>query len=615
MKRLKPLLREFNKSYFSDISSRVIAKRAELESIQIYNLGHVDRRRVAEEKMVQAELIELETAESEFYRQKAKAHWLKEGDMSTKFFHQRVESNKKKNTIIMIKDENGEFHESFDGIASELVNFFKGLIGTPDPLVKGCSVEWLKSLLDYSLPDGADVSLVGEITDKEIKEALFIQEKDKSPGPDGYTSWFFKVAWEIVCKDFLNAIRYSISLNGSLVGYFLGARGVRQGDPLSPYLFVIVMNVLSVLLNVAARDCVFRFHPKWKKICLTHLCFADDLLLFCHGSLDSVMGVVSILDRFYELSGLRLNAMKSEFFACGVSVNSLLQIRLATSFKISQLPVRYLGVPLVTQKLTSRDCSALLIKIKSRIDVWSSMHLSFGGRLQLVKSVLFSIFGYWSRQLVLPKGVIKDIEKLCGMGQRKLTDWSKACCLMLVRKILVDDGSLWIAWIKGYCFKTMDYWNVGCKTHFSWILRKLLKLRDEARRLFWSAINLTRIKDGWIWDNVCDRRDKVDWHRLIWFAAHIPKFSIIAWMVILDRLPTKDILVRFGMVTDNVCGLCGVGQESSNHLFLECSYATEVWGAILQACGLQLQVLHCWNDALRWLILNLKAACCFLSDE
>ncbi|XP_039010133.1 uncharacterized protein LOC120138792 [Hibiscus syriacus] len=296
MKRLKHVLREFNKSFFSDISGRVAGKRAELESIQIHNLGQVDHRKVAEEK---------------WFRQQAKAHWLEEGDLNTKLFHQRVESNKKRNTIRIIKDENGAFHESFDGMATELVNFFKGLIGTPDPLVKGCSLEWLKSLLNYSLPDGADALLVGEITDKEIKEALFRQVKDKSPGPDGYTSWFFKEivrgysrknlsprcslkidlqkAFDSVCWGFLLNVlealglpfifcgwikacvtspRYYISLNGSLVGYFLGARGVRQGNPLSPYLFVIVMNVLSVLLNVAAKDGVFKFHPKCKKFAL-----------------------------------------------------------------------------------------------------------------------------------------------------------------------------------------------------------------------------------------------------------------------------------------------------------------------------------------------------------
>ncbi|XP_038994273.1 uncharacterized protein LOC120118241 [Hibiscus syriacus] len=487
------------------------------------------RERLSEEKRIQADLIVLEAAESDFYKQKAKAHWLQEGDLNTRFFHQRVEANKKMNTIRIIKDEYGVFYESFDDMASELVKFYKNLIGTADPLVKGCPVESLKLLLKFSLPDGAADSLVGRVTDKEIKEALFRQ-----------------VSWEIVSKDFLEAIRwikacvttprYSIALNGTLVGYFEGARG---------------------------------------------------------------SGVVSILEKFYELSGIRLNAMKSELFACGLPMNILEQIQYATNFKIGQLPVRYLGVPLVTRKLSSNDCSALLVRIKNRIDQWASRKLSFGGRLQLVKSVLFNIFGYCSRQIVLPKGVISDIEKLCmrffwkgcdipargarvswnqicalksegELSLRKISDWSKACCLMLVKNILADEGSLWISWIKVYCFKSVDYWNVNSKPHFSWIL----KLRDKARSLFNPVAIWPQIKGSWIWNNIRARIDKV---------GGISSYG-----------------------NDNVCGLCYGNLKSRNHLFFECSFASEIWNAILRECDLQPQALNSWDEALCWLTSTMK---------
>ena len=78
-------------------------------------------------------------------------------------------------------------------------------------------------------------------------------------------------------RDCITTTRFSISINGSLVGFFEGERGVRQGDPLSPYLFVIAMSVLSRMLDVAVGYGVFSFHPKCKKLELTHLCFADDL--------------------------------------------------------------------------------------------------------------------------------------------------------------------------------------------------------------------------------------------------------------------------------------------------------------------------------------------------
>ena len=94
---------------------------------------------------------------------------------------------------------------------------------------------------------------------------------------------------------------YFISLNGGLVGYFKGARGIRQRDLLSPYIFVLTMNVLSRLLDAAAIHGVFKFHLKCKRIKLTHLCFADDLLIFFKGTLDSILGIQKVLNLFYTL--------------------------------------------------------------------------------------------------------------------------------------------------------------------------------------------------------------------------------------------------------------------------------------------------------------------------
>ena len=73
---------------------------------------------------------------------------------------------------------------------------------------------------------------------------------------------------------------FSISINCGLAGYFKGDRGVRQGDHLSLIFFVISMNVLSRWLDVVAVRGVFSYHPKFKRIGLTHLCFTDDLLIF-----------------------------------------------------------------------------------------------------------------------------------------------------------------------------------------------------------------------------------------------------------------------------------------------------------------------------------------------
>ncbi|XP_039004443.1 uncharacterized protein LOC120131538 [Hibiscus syriacus] len=114
LKTLKPCLKEFNKEFFSDISGRVNSKRYDLEHIKNFNLSHVDQRRMDDERTLQAELVDLEIAELEFYRQRAKMHWLKDGDLNTRFFQQKVEFNKKKNTIRVIMSEEGQCYESFD---------------------------------------------------------------------------------------------------------------------------------------------------------------------------------------------------------------------------------------------------------------------------------------------------------------------------------------------------------------------------------------------------------------------------------------------------------------------------------------------------------------------
>ncbi|XP_022728800.1 uncharacterized protein LOC111284388 [Durio zibethinus] len=160
---------------------------------------------------------------------------------------------------------------------------------------------------------------------------------------------------------------FSISLNGRLVGYFQGPRGVKQEHPLSPYLFAIAMNVLSRLLDVAAKYKVFDYHPKCKKIGLTHLCFVDDLLIFAKGNKDSILRIKKVLQVFYSYFGLQLNCEKREQFTSGSRREEMQGIQQATGFKRGLLLVRYLGVPLVTRRLTEKDCAPLLEKITTKI--------------------------------------------------------------------------------------------------------------------------------------------------------------------------------------------------------------------------------------------------------
>ena len=115
-------------------------------------------------------------------------------------------------------------------------------------------------------------------------------------------------------KECITSPKFSICLNGTLVGYFEGKMGLRQGDPLSPYLFVLVMEVFSrILADHTGGGSGFRFHAKCLKLNLTHLCFVDDLLIFYEASLNSIKIIQAALLEFEELSGLKANPSKSSF--------------------------------------------------------------------------------------------------------------------------------------------------------------------------------------------------------------------------------------------------------------------------------------------------------------
>ena len=183
---------------------------------------------------------------------------------------------------------------------------------------------------------------------------------------------------------------FMIDYNGTVNGYFKGKRGLRQGDPLSPYLFVIAMNSLSHMLNKAASQNRLKYHSNCKSTKLTHLSFADDLLIFIDGSIKSVQLVLQILKEFELRSGLAVSMQKTSFFTSGLSVVEVETIQASMGMTLGSLPVRYLGVPLNSRKLSLTNCEPLIQQVKARFSSWSVKSLLFAGRLLLIKTVIYS---------------------------------------------------------------------------------------------------------------------------------------------------------------------------------------------------------------------------------
>ena len=193
----------------------------------------------------------------------------------------------------------------------------------------------------------------------------------------------------------------------------------------------------------------------------------------------------------------------------GVTENEKDAILHTFPFESGALPVRYLGLPLLTKRMTTSDYTPLLEKIIYRISKWTARNLSFAGRLQLISSVIQSLTNFWMSAFRLPSACIKEIDSLCsaflwsgpelntkkakvawkdvctpkeegGLGLRSLKEVNKVSCLKLIWRML-SSNSLWVKWLRQYLMRKGSFWSTNENSSLgSWMWRKLLKYRELA---------------------------------------------------------------------------------------------------------------------------------------
>lgn len=175
------------------------------------------------------------------------------------------------------------------------------------------------------------------------------------------------VSWIMGC---VKGVSYSILLNGIPAPPFQAKKGLRQGDPLSPFLFAICIEYLSRCLDELKDNPDFNFHPKCERLSLTLLMFADDLLLFSRADVSSVTKIMAAFSKFSQASGLEASLEKSNICLAGVNNQEAALLAEAVQLPMGDLPFRYLGVPLSSKKLNFSQCKILIDKITERAQGW-----------------------------------------------------------------------------------------------------------------------------------------------------------------------------------------------------------------------------------------------------
>ncbi|XVF79195.1 hypothetical protein PTKIN_Ptkin14bG0200800 [Pterospermum kingtungense] len=105
-----------------------------------------------------------------------------------------------------------------------------------------------------------------------------------------------------------------------------------------------------------------------------------------------------------------------------------------------------------------------------------------------------------------------------------------------------------------------------------------------------------------VWNFLRPKKDKVVWSRLIWGVYLVPKHAMVAWKAILNKLPTLDRLINWGMNVQDLCVLCVEKQESRNYIFGECIFSKAIWQEI---CDLR-RTVGSWEQELNWVVAKLE---------
>ncbi|GJS74599.1 RNA-directed DNA polymerase, eukaryota [Tanacetum coccineum] len=404
--------------------------------------------------------------------------------------------------------------------------------------------------------------------------------------------------WSGWIQGCLNNAKGSILVNGSPTSEFQFYKGLKQGDPLSPFLFILIMESL-------------------------HLSFKN-----------------------VENAGLKINLHKSKLIGIGVPHNEVVLVADSIECLTFSMPFNFLGVKVGGIMSRCGSWDDVIGKLSSRLSNWKLKTLSIDGRFTLIKSVLSSLPLYHMSIFKCPMGVLKLLESIrrnffngVTNSERKLAliGWKKA---IYGPKGFLDNSRIplrcspWLDIVlefKSLAFKGIDLFSFvkkvgnGEDTSFwddHWLTDSPLKIMYP--RLFLLELNKQatiayKLRDSSIVASfrreprggkfsVKSARTFIDNCLLPklevlrrWIKVIPIKINIFAWKVCLDKLPTRlNLSLRGVEIPSILCPLCSIALESFSHLLFSCHLARQLIFKVARWWELKHYDLHSYEDWLNW---------------
>ncbi|KAJ0732921.1 putative RNA-directed DNA polymerase [Helianthus annuus] len=354
-------------------------------------------------------------------------------------------------------------------VSEEQTAFLAGRNISDGPLILNETIAWMKRARKSGMLFKIDInkaydSLNWNFLDKILAQMNF---------PDRWRGWIMAT---------LTSSRASVLVNGSPTMEFDCSRGLRQGDPLSPFLFVLAMEALTGIMKKAVSEGIFKgLRVSAAGPVLSHLIYADDVVFMGEWSSENAINLRRILRCFHLASGLKVNLAKCSLFGIGVSDVEVQLLANILSCKRGSFPFKHLGLVVGANMNLIRNWKPVIDVFKKRLSIWKAKNLSYGGRITLLKSVLNSLPTYFFSLYKAPAKVIEILERM-----RRVFFWGG-----------VDDNSYmsWMAWEK--VSAPTEYGGLGFGS-----------LRDS---------NLALLSKWW-WRFQTDKDGL--WRRVVWAVHH-----------------------------------------------------------------------------------------------
>ncbi|PWA37461.1 RNA-directed DNA polymerase, eukaryota, Reverse transcriptase zinc-binding domain protein [Artemisia annua] len=301
---------------------------------------------------------------------------------------------------------------------------------------------------------------------------------------DVLNNFGFGTKWRGWIQNCLHSSRGSILVNGSHTREFQFQKGLKQGDPLSPFLFILIMESLHLSFQKVVNEGLFEGVSLSSSLQLSHLFYADDVIFIGQWSDSNITTIVHALKCFHKASGLRMNLHKSKLMGVAVEDEKVNRAALKMGCSTFKMPFSYLGIKVggLMSRINSWD--EVVASLYSRLSKWKMKTLSIGGRLTLLKSVLGSTPIYYMSMFKVPSQVLKRLEAIR--------------CHFFNGADVKEKKMLWVKWSRVLASKdkgglgVSSFFALNRALMFKWVWR----FRNDSNSLWSRFIKALHGEDG-----------------------------------------------------------------------------------------------------------------------